>query len=1752
MKTKRRSYRKNISRGLFIVLVAAVFGVQIIINHDDTYGIAKQSSISVSQTTDNLTINMDPTSGGNFDKSGNQTISVGTDNYTGYTLTIETDGSRSMVNAHNDEIQSISTAIDEATFSSNNLYINKWGYKPSQYVTSNNGVNTTIQNTNYLPAPSTQGDFLAVTTVANGKDAHDELIPDDYTLSFATKVDISIPEGTYNYTYVLRAIANDIIYNITYNDSASGAASGMPDPNPQAITIDGGTPTAQSYGTLSNATPTLTGMSFAGWCSVPTTLDTSTGNYTCSGTVYTAGGQYPIDQTADGTNITLYAIWVEASSTYTISFNSHGGSPVGDVTVNAGSALGINYPDPDPTYTDHLFQGWYTAETGGDLVTSSTVPTSSTTYHAQWKGTVALAQLEADAFAIPTGNTENIVVTNAGDIEAYTFTSNDNSVATVDSNTGSITAVAKGTTTVTMTGAVSGVTKTITVKVADILCKLAKAGTLHVPTTSSSVTPANYGQIANSVTPQPGDAYDCNVDNDATHSATTERFYFLSESDGNLTLEAWNSYEGSNGWATGGSSANIFSYLVAPTMLPTTTDWSHPGLVEHTIEHTLNSQTTQATNLAARFMTYDEVAAACPGINIKTSGELVKCPFLMEHTTFDGGGRSAMWLMDQDDGSHWRLHAGNSNRNVVNLSSTQVKTSNNAARPAIVVPSKWVEKFRESYTISFNSHGGSSVGDVTVLSGDSLGSDYPDPDPTYTDHLFQGWYTAETGGDLVTSATIPAGNTTYHAQWKGTVALAQLENSNIGVAEGNTSVINVTNSADIESYSFTSNDTSVATVDSSTGVITGVDEGSTTITMSGDVSHATKIINVTVTASTVSYTISFNSHGGSSVGDVTVTAGSSLGGNYPNPDPTYSGHTFQGWYTAETGGTLVTSNTVPASSTTYHAQWKLDVTNAVISNNDLTLSEGGQITINVSNSADLEPYTFSSDNTSIATVDANTGVISGVSEGTTNVVMTGSQSHLTKTLEVDVTAAPVIRHEVTFNANGGESVASMWVEDGTAIGSLPTTTKANYRFFGWYTDDGTFYDEVYPNAVITQPVTYYARWVEDTASFPIEFAEINECQFNGNAVISGTYCTQDKTKKYVDSNLALFTATNNNYEKDFEIGFTITEYNVSSQTESQATLVNSKWENSSQSYPGFVMRRSGDNFQLTGKFSNGNPTDWAPASTTVKRVKIVRQNGVLKYSLNDGALTTWHDTSANTRRFDTKVWFGAAATSDNQGSQRWLVGKLTDMYVRLKDGSEVNYTINFNANGGTVSESSRTITAGSAVGATNPLPTPTPPSADYTFDAWYDESVTPAVAVSDSTVPDGDKIYVAHWTYNSSLTPVPFEVTNAATRGYDTIVTGLQPQITQFNEDTTTVDSKGRPAINFSTWGVDKTTYLTALKNNFETNNCMLAPGEDSQIDWGGSHTVNCSKPDIYDTGMGSALNVYLYDTSNQTHSNTPVAYAQANDGKIRNMIPGQSYYWEDANDTTKYGVVTATAVNNRRWLDVGNIWNVRDLGGLSVSYTDGNNNTVNGTLKYGKLIRGARLNTDGSDITKLINLGIEKEYDLAGAGELSPPDVKFGAAISNTDPQEYYPGVYVNDTTIHYNFNYGTSNYATTRGVVTDVMNEIINGNDIYFHCRVGADRTGTLAYLLEGLLGVPDEERYEDYEMTSLVGLNDRTRYYNQKSDTNYYKFLYMMGYTLTTQDIYDWYMAGSSDTTQSHPDADRIQAFRTAMVDVTPSGN
>ena len=291
---------------LFSVIINAV-----IFHTHNAFADAKQSTLNVSLSSSALSIDLLPTSSGSFGESEKAMVSISTDNFTGYTLAIRTNGETSLVNAHNDEIESVASNTSSQTFASDPSYNNKWGFRPDQYVLVANKTETLIENSDFLPAPATNL-ILAKTATANSLGQNDELEADSYGFSFGARADMGLPAGTYTGTFVLTAIPNTIVYNVTYDKNTEDDVSSMPSPNPQVTTIDGGTPEEESFVTLSDSIPIRDGKTFIGWCEVMPIVEPGFENEVCPGATYQAGDELPVDQTA-GPNITLYAIWADTT-----------------------------------------------------------------------------------------------------------------------------------------------------------------------------------------------------------------------------------------------------------------------------------------------------------------------------------------------------------------------------------------------------------------------------------------------------------------------------------------------------------------------------------------------------------------------------------------------------------------------------------------------------------------------------------------------------------------------------------------------------------------------------------------------------------------------------------------------------------------------------------------------------------------------------------------------------------------------------------------------------------------------------------------------------------------------------------------------------------------------------------------------------------------------------------------------------------------------------------------------------------------------------------------------------------------------------------------------------------------------------------------------------------------------------------------------------------------------------------------------
>lgn len=210
------------------------------------------------------------------------------------------------------------------------------------------------------------------------------------------------------------------------------------------------------------------------------------------------------------------------------------------------------------------------------------------------------------------------------------------------------------------------------------------------------------------------------------------------------------------------------------------------------------------------------------------------------------------------------------------------------------------------------------------------------------------------------------------------------------------------------------------------------------------------------------------------------------------------------------------------------------------------------------------------------------------------------------------------------------------------------------------------------------------------------------------------------------------------------------------------------------------------------------------------------------------------------------------------------------------------------------------------------------------------------------------------------------------------------------------------------------------------------------------------------------------YSTS-QISNYAPATAVVSNYKPIGQTAGGVTHYNEVPNVLTPFAsggkAGTLKPLDALRWIRTSagaTAWNVRDLGGWAC---DG------GTVKYGLLIRGGKL--AASDRAVLVGeLGVQHDLDLRGREGGGPGDEPemtespLGSDVWYTRTQQFAW--------------YSLTPVATWQTYLRCVIDAVTHREPVYFHCTAGADRTGTLACVLEGILGMNQSDIDKDYELT------------------------------------------------------------------------
>lgn len=688
---------------------------------------------------------------------------------------------------------------------------------------------------------------------------------------------------------------------------------------------------------------------------------------------------------------------------------------------------------------------------------------------------------------------------------------------------------------------------------------------------------------------------------------------------------------------------------------------------------------------------------------------------------------------------------------------------------------------------------------------------------------------------------------------------------------------------------------------------------------------------------------------------------------------------------------------------------------------------------------------------------------------------------------------------VTFNGNGGNvsvtnnpAVYTSTVTTGSTISDIPGATKSNVEFLGWYTSSSGG-EKLLSTTVIDDDVTYYAHYSTSmTVCRPATVLHNSGGTDFGQIPTSQTLSAGDAFDCDVNGD-GTYDATNERF------------YYLTNSSDGKAVFIFANNTSQVNDTASAVCNANavayGTDGPSTAMGELPTSAQWPNVSLYIEPRDITNEAGTTV--VNDYIYT------GKAARFATLDEIKAATSTSINGTADELASYpfLLENTAYYGSGCRNTYWLEtYNSNNG-----------------------------EYIIDGDTTNGRKLNISTTDAGV--RPVIEVPYSLVDGAINIVEFDTIPAAMRNY-------------FN--------------NVGTWnsGQDDTNYSSfnsAMTTNLNNYNCKYYQGDNVGTEYG---NVYCDQPNKYDTGVTGNIDVYEYDEVNDQIGNSPVSYVFNDNGKLYNFIPGKTYYWESASDSTKNGYVKPTG--ERRLITIPGTnrmtRNVRDLGGLPVD-TDGDG-VIDGKTKFAKLYRGEKIwgtNRNGVTRGQFEDLGIYNELDLRTQGS---------EIVSSEEDQL---ATYIPNEIIHYKIDHtefggastepqfnGKSYYQLARDAAIDVMQRVVAGNNdyaLYFHCRIGADRTGTLAYILEGVLGVPTEYRHQDYELTTFFGLRERTRYYLNK-DSNNYKFIYLKKAirhaTLNNnentgeENVMDWFLLEGNTTSSCNDISALITAFRTKMID------
>ena len=203
----------------------------------------------------------------------------------------------------------------------------------------------------------------------------------------------------------------------------------------------------------------------------------------------------------------------------------------------------------------------------------------------------------------------------------------------------------------------------------------------------------------------------------------------------------------------------------------------------------------------------------------------------------------------------------------------------------------------------------------------------------------------------------------------------------------------------------------------------------------------------------------------------------------------------------------------------------------------------------------------------------------------------------------------------------------------------------------------------------------------------------------------------------------------------------------------------------------------------------------------------------------------------------------------------------------------------------------------------------------------------------------------------------------------------------------------------------------------------------------------------------------------------------------LQNLFSAKTYYWRmKGSEDQNYGESnTFTTGDYPRWISCGGMYNVRDNGGYMTHYGK--------RIKQGLVFRGGEIThkawaTDhtftGDAAAKEVfrnTMKIGVELDLRRTADLGGGETYTSCMFAENGDIDW-----VNKSINSYG-NGVNNDYR----LIKDIFDLFANADKkpVYYHCHGGADRTGIIGWLLNGLLGVSYTDLCIDFELTSYSSI-------------------------------------------------------------------